>query len=143
MPSSGVDLIGVVVAGFLGAMAMWLVGRLVMLADLPSVEPSHIINAKLLGYHTDRITGLGEALHALNGILLAILYAVLVHPLPGPELLKGLAYGALLWVLLMVVVLPMLGDGLFGRKLGPVAPAISLVMHLVYGAIVAASLRYF
>lgn len=49
--------------------------------------------------------------------------------------LSGLTLGAVGWIIAMVMMMPMAGNGFFGLKLGPMVPVMSLVMHLVFGAI--------
>lgn len=49
--------------------------------------------------------------------------------------LSGLALGALGWLIAMIMMMPMAGKGVFGMKLGAMVPVMSLVMHLVFGAI--------
>ena len=36
---------------------------------------------------------------------------------------------------MMVMVMPMAGAGLFGMKMGLMAPMMTLVLHLVFGAV--------
>ncbi len=68
-----------------------------------------------------------------------ILFAVLVNRIPGTSpIVKGLIFGTAAWVLMMVLVMPMAGAGLFGLHLGMGAPAATLVLHWVYGAVLGA-----
>ena len=58
----------------------------------------------------------------------------LLHPLlRGPSWLRGLIFGALAWLVVMVFVMPLARTGLFGIKLGFAAPAVMMLVHLVYG----------
>lgn len=49
--------------------------------------------------------------------------------------LKGVIFGIGGWVLMMVAVMPMAGAGLFGMKFGIMAPAMTLVLHVIFGAV--------
>jgi hypothetical protein len=49
--------------------------------------------------------------------------------------LIGLLLGALGWGMAMVALMPMAGNGPFGTKLGVMVPVMSLVMHLLFGAV--------
>ncbi len=40
---------------------------------------------------------------------------------------------------MMLIPMPMAGAGLFGLKLGPMAPVMTLVLHLVWGAVLGAA----
>lgn len=49
-------------------------------------------------------------------------------------LMKGVALGVVLWLLMQVIVLPFLGWGLFGVSQTPMIAVATLILHLVYGA---------
>jgi len=46
-----------------------------------------------------------------------------------------MVFGVLAWGLMMVMVMPMAGAGFFGLSLGMMAPVMTLMLHLVYGAV--------
>jgi hypothetical protein len=76
-------------------------------------------------------------LHFLAGITWAVVYARLVEPrLSGPGWRRGLLFSPVPGILSLVVLLPVLGGGLFGLGLGagPLPIIGNLVVHLVYGA---------
>ncbi|RQS25291.1 hypothetical protein DIE03_26150 [Burkholderia sp. Bp8992] len=69
---------------------------------------------------------------ALWGILFKLLYS----RLPGAcARIKGMSFAVLAWLLMMVLAMPMAGAGLFGMKLGMMAPVMTLMLHLVWGAV--------
>jgi len=49
--------------------------------------------------------------------------------------LKGIIFGVFAWVMMMVLFMPLAKAGIFGWKIGPVAAAVTLIYHLVYGAV--------
>jgi len=49
--------------------------------------------------------------------------------------LKGIIFGVFAWVVMMVLFMPLAKAGVFGWKIGPVAAAVTLIYHLVYGAV--------
>jgi hypothetical protein len=49
--------------------------------------------------------------------------------------LKGLIFGVFAWLLMMVLFMPLAKAGVFGYKLGPMAAVVTLLYHLVYGAV--------
>jgi hypothetical protein len=49
--------------------------------------------------------------------------------------IKGLIFGVFAWLMMMVLFMPLAKAGLFGLKLGYGAPAVMLVIHLIYGAV--------
>jgi uncharacterized membrane protein YagU involved in acid resistance len=101
--------------------------------------------ALTLGVNTDIAAMLGEALggwkmgmlvHILNGVVIfPLAFAFLFYRfLPGPPVAKGIAFGGLLWLTSQLVVMPMMGAGLFSAHIGGLkAVAASLVGHMVYG----------
>jgi hypothetical protein len=83
----------------------------------------------------------GWMLHFLIGtVLWGIGFALLYKPLPGNgPVLKGIVFGVLAWLLMMLVPMPMAGAGLFGMKMGMLAPVMTLVLHLIWGAVLGAT----
>jgi len=49
--------------------------------------------------------------------------------------LKGIIFGVVAWVVMMVLFMPLAKAGVFGWKIGPMAAAVTLIYHLVYGAV--------
>src|SRR5438876_8018213 len=75
-------------------------------------------------------------LHFLAGMAWALVYAYFVEPrLNGPGWRRGLLFAPAPGILSLVVLLPVLGGGLFGQELGagPLPIVGNLVVHLVYG----------
>jgi len=78
----------------------------------------------------------GLILHFINGtIIFPAIYAWLLYRLlPGRPALKGLIWGAILWLMAQVIVMPMMGGGVFSSNMGGAMAAVgSLIGHLVYG----------
>ena len=80
---------------------------------------------------------LGMGAHVLLGtVVIPLLLAfVLVKFLPGPLVVKGLLTGVLFWLLTMLVLMPMMGKGLFlsATGEGPKAIMAAFMAHAVYG----------
>ncbi len=49
--------------------------------------------------------------------------------------LKGIIFGVFAWVVMMLVFMPLAKAGIFGSRIGPMAAAVTLIYHLVYGAV--------
>lgn len=99
---------------------------------LPRMDIAAMLGGMLGGW------GMGMAMHVLNGVVIfPVVYAlVLFAQLPGSPALKGVLWGVILWALAQIVVMPMMGAGLFGLKMGGIMPAFgSLMGHLVYGVL--------
>jgi len=80
---------------------------------------------------------LGWAVHFMIGMIVwGVGFSVLTGVLPGgTSLSKGISFGVAAWLMMMVVVMPMAGAGLFGLKMGMVAPVMTLMLHAIYGAV--------
>jgi len=63
-------------------------------------------------------------------------FALLYGVIPGAgAVMKGIAFGIAAWLGMMVVVMPMAGAGLFGMAFGIMAPMMTLVLHIIFGAV--------
>jgi hypothetical protein len=139
MTAGPVDLPRLLLAGLLGAGCMSIAGLLPRLVDWPGVDMGQIIAAKMTRVSIRRDTRLGIVAHLLVGAFLAIVYGLAFYPfIPMLPWLRGAVFGALVWLVVMIAVLPAVGDGLFGRKISAWLAPVTLVMHLVYGAVVGA-----
>jgi uncharacterized membrane protein YagU involved in acid resistance len=71
----------------------------------------------------------------LGTVVWGVIYAALQASLPGAPVVKGLVFGALAWLAMMIILMPLAGHGLFALLLGPQATVAALVLHLIYGAV--------
>jgi hypothetical protein len=66
-------------------------------------------------------------------------FALLYELIPGGSaVVKGILFGVAAWLGMMILVMPMAGAGLFGMNLGIMAPIMTLVLHIVFGAVLGA-----
>jgi uncharacterized membrane protein YagU involved in acid resistance len=86
---------------------------------------------------TDRLTGMTLPLpfgwvghFAIGTVAWGIIYAALQASLPGAPVVKGLIFGALAWLAMMIIFEPLAGDGLFALSLGPQATVARLFFTL-------------
>lgn len=79
----------------------------------------------------------GWLMHFLIGsVLWGLLFAALLGVLPGQTVIrKALVFATGAWLLMMLITMPMAGAGLFGLNLGPMAPVMTLILHLFWGAV--------
>jgi len=80
----------------------------------------------------------GMMMHFANGVLIfPLIYAYLLFSrFPGAPAVKGVTWGGVLWVMAQLIVMPMMGAGVFGLKMGGIMSAFgSLIGHVVYGAL--------
>lgn len=88
---------------------------------------------KLLGSKTGLGLAYGVVGHYGNGILLAILYSALAPHLWGPMWIRPFIFVtaetvALVWLFM----LPLLGAGVAGIKMGVMTPVATLLRHIVF-----------
>lgn len=63
-------------------------------------------------------------------------FALLYDLIPGgTAVVKGIVFGVAAWLGMMIMVMPMAGAGMFGMAFGIMAPMMTLVLHIVYGAV--------
>ncbi|MCK6528655.1 DUF1440 domain-containing protein [Myxococcota bacterium] len=125
-----IDFGRTILAGLAGTAAMT---ALMLAAPMMGMPPMNI--GEMLGSMLGGVVALGWAAHFMIGVALAGVYAAaFAHRLPGPVAVRGALYGIGPWLLAQVVVMPMMGAGLFSGS--ALVAAGSLMGHLVYGAVV-------
>lgn len=66
-------------------------------------------------------------------------FAVLYDFIPGGNAVqKGIVFGVADWLGMMILIMPMAGAGFFGLGLGVMAPVMTLVLHIIFGAVLGA-----
>ncbi|MDZ7643996.1 MAG: DUF6789 family protein [Woeseiaceae bacterium] len=80
---------------------------------------------------------IGWMMHFIIGtVLWGGLFGAFNHLVTGKtELAKGLWFSTAAWLLMMIVVMPMAGAGIFGLNIGVMAPVATLMLHLIFGAV--------
>jgi uncharacterized membrane protein YagU involved in acid resistance len=123
----------VIGAGVAGTLAMTVVGLYVApMMGMPPMNPADMLAGAMGGF-----TILGWAGHLMIGVVLALIYAnVVLRLLPGPPAVRGALFSLAPWLMAQIVVMPMMGMGLFSSSL--TLAGGSLVGHLVYGGVLGA-----
>ncbi len=122
-----------IAAGFVGTVMFTLMMRLVA----PMMGVRMDIVGKL-GEMTHTGTAGGLLMHFMNGtVIFPLIYVYVLYKfLPGAPWQKGLVWGVILWLGVELVMVPMMGGGLFSWQMGGMkAVMAALLGHLVYGAI--------
>ncbi len=125
-----------VLGGFVGTLAM--TAMMYMVAPMMGL---HMDIAAMLGKTIGVGWTAGMVIHFVNGTLIfpAIYAFILASSLPGGPVIKGTTWGAILWLIAQLVVMPMMGAGVFSRAMGGMmAAGGSLVGHVLYGALLGA-----
>ena len=126
-----------VVAGLLATVAMTLLFFLEPLLGLPRMAEGGILSTVMsatVAYLPVGFVG-GWLIHFGVGVILALLFALVAAArLPGSMTVRGIIFGIIVFVLAQLVVMPLVGAGLFsGGNLARLTG--SLAGHVVYGAV--------
>jgi uncharacterized membrane protein YagU involved in acid resistance len=62
-------------------------------------------------------------------------FAIVSPYLPGAYWLRGAIFAVGAWLTMMIVVMPMAAAGMFGLGLARMAPAATLLLHVVFGLV--------
>jgi len=119
--------------GFVGTLAM--TAMMYMVGPMMGLDMD--IAAMLGGMLGIGWTG-GLIVHFINGTVLfpPVFALALQAHLPGGPAVQGTVWGGILWLAAQLVVMPMMGAGLFSAQAGGMmAAAGSLAGHLIYGAL--------
>ncbi|SDW12343.1 DUF6789 family protein [Allgaiera indica] len=110
-----------------------------MMGLMPALDVIHMLS-RMMGAPAF----MGWVAHfAIGTIAWGGAFALTYERIPGNSLVvKGIAFGIAAWFAMMVLVMPMAGAGLFGLSLGVAAPVMTLLLHIVYGAVLGAAFGF-
>lgn len=122
-----------IVAGFAATVVL---STIMVAKDMMGLMPELNVIA-MLGSMLDTTPVVGWVIHFMIGtIAWGVGFAFFLNVLPGnsnPG--KGISFGIIAWVPLMVVVMPTADAGVFGLDMGMLALAMTLMLHVIYGAV--------
>lgn len=86
---------------------------------------------------TPLTAAVGWVVHFTIGVVLyGFAFAFLHNKLPGhSETVKCITLGIIGWVIMMVVLMPIMGQGFFALNLGIIAPIMTLILHIIFGVV--------
>jgi Protein of unknown function (DUF2938). len=99
---------------------------------LPALDPLELLMSAF-GIGDQR--PLGWIVHFVIGALLwGALFAWVEPRLPGDaHARRGTLFGVLVWLVMMLVIMPLAGAGVFALRIGVPASLVTLLLHVVYG----------
>ena len=127
------------IAGFVATIVMTIMMLMKSkMGVMPELNPIHMMTdmaSSKLGIEAG--PALGWGMHFMIGtVVWGGMFSVFSGKIPGQSYLsKGLVFGVFAWSMMMVGPMPMGGAGFFGANLGAMAPFLTLMMHLVFGAV--------
>ena len=137
------NLARAIAAGFVGTLLMTMIMMMAPAMGMPKMDIAAMLGSMFAGQPPAMGSGawlVGFAMHLMIGVvLLPIGFAVVNNYLPtSSPLARGLFFGVLVWLVAQLMVMPMMGAGLFSSHLpqGMMMAGGSLMGHLVYGGIV-------
>src|SRR5215467_7319766 len=122
-----------IVAGFVATVV--LSAMMVMkqsMGIMPELNPIAMI-AEMAGARSPLVGWIGH--FVIGSVFWGAGFAIVSPYLPGPYWLRGSIFAAGAWLMMMIVVLPMAGAGLFGLGLGMMTPVATFVLHIVFGLV--------
>lgn len=133
-----------VIAGFLAGTVATAVVSILMVLEMtlgPATQMGFIDalvegSARHLGIERNPVVG--WVVHLVIGIFVwGGLYGLINPQGSGTTLSRGLQFGLFVWLLMMTLLMPLAGKGLFGLAEGVFFMGSALVYHLIYGVILA------
>ena len=102
------------------------------LGVLPQLSTISVL-AQMVGYQSLTV---GWGVHFFVGVVLwGPLYAWIDTKSSFPHWFNGMMFASCMWLAVMLVIMPLLGTGLFGIELGLLTPTATLMLHWIYGAV--------
>ena len=71
----------------------------------------------------------------IGSVLWGAGFAALSPHLRGPHWVRGVTFGVLAWLAMMVLFLPTAGRPIFDQGMGTTVPLLSLALHLIFGGV--------
>lgn len=125
--------------GMLAGLAATVVLSMLMVAKtmmgvMPQLDLPKMI-AGMMGMPNAPIVG--WVVHFMIGVVgYGVALAALDSRLPGRgSVVHGVILGVVGWLIMMVMLMPMAGAGIFGMSMGLMAPMMTLVLHVIFGAV--------
>lgn len=110
-----------------------LIGMMTGVAPMPEPIPKALVTLVFgTALETPLVFGLAAGSHLAYGGFFA---ALLARAVSSVTVWIGLGLGAVLWLVMQVVWLPLLGWGVFGTAVTPKIAVATLVLHLIYGGV--------
>jgi len=120
-----------------GFVATVLISILMLVQTMAGVAPGfNLIDLIKQAANTPDYTSVAWIVHfAVGTALWGAGFAALSPHLPGPHWLRGMMFGVLAWLAMMLLFLPAAGMPVFAYGQGTTIPMVGLALHLVFGAV--------
>lgn len=99
---------------------------------MPELDIAQMLTA-MLGLPSIAV---GWMMHFVIGtVVWGGLFAIIAPRFHLGNVAGGIAFGVAAWLMMMVAIMPMAGAGLFGLQMGILAPIMTFMLHVVFGAV--------
>lgn len=131
-----------ILGGFVATLVMSTIIYMAPMMGMPKMDIAAMLGSMMSQQMPAPMSGgwlLGMMIHFFQGtIIFSLIYTYLLYRiLPGSPWLKGLIWGIILWLLTQVMVMPMMGVGVFSANAPQRMMRVmgSLIGHIIYGVI--------
>lgn len=84
---------------------------------------------------------LGWVAHILLGAVFGVIFSQVRPMIPASDVVAGIAFGVLAWLGMMIFFMPLAGNDIFGMAIGVMVPVMTLMLHVLFGAVLGFSFR--
>jgi len=99
---------------------------------------------KMLASKMGGALAMGWMAHVVIGLGYGVIYSLFSNNIPtSSPVSKGMILGVVGWLMMMLIIMPMMGAGLFAQNMGMKAPIMTLMLHLIFGAVLGFSFNKF
>jgi len=120
-----------------GFVATLVISMLMLAQSAAGIAPEfNLISLLMQAANTPDYPSVAWIAHLVVGaVLWGAGFAAFSPHLKGPHWLRGITFGVLAWLAMMVLFLPAAGLPIFSQGIGTTIPLVSLALHLVFGAV--------
>lgn len=123
------------VAGIVaGLVATMVLSVLMVMKGMMGLMPNLDVILMLSGMMGGAVA-MAWAAHFMIGMGYGVVLSFSESIIPGDYMKKGIILGIVGWLMMMIVVMPMTGAGLFGMSMGVMAPVMTLLLHIIFGVV--------
>ena len=138
------NIIGGMVAGFVASLVsglfIILAGAMAILPNYDYIKIQASFFTSLLGLAKDAAIIAWAIYFVFGTFIWGILYSLMQPKLAGNSQTKrGLIFGLFTWLIYMLILMPIAGEGLFALKYGIAAAIFTLLLNLIFGATLGAT----
>jgi len=120
-----------------GVIATVVLSALMMLKGMMGMMPDLDVIGMLSGM-MGAAAAIGWIAHFVIGAVYGLIFAGVFGTVDmGGAVLRGIGLGIVGWLVMMIVLMPMVGGGLFGLSMpsGMMVPVATLILHVIFGVV--------